>query len=43
MLSPNAGKYEPEKNLYLDTFHAVYAMLCGGKAKANREMSQCKP
>ena len=23
VLSPNTGKYEPEKTLYLDTFHAV--------------------
>ena len=23
VFSPNAGKYEPEKTLYLDTFHAV--------------------
>ena len=21
---PNAGKYRPEKNPYLDTFHALY-------------------
>ena len=24
VLSPNAGKYGPEKSLYLDIFHAVY-------------------
>ena len=24
VFSPNAGKYEPEKTPYLDTFHAVY-------------------
>ena len=23
ILSPNTGKYRPEKTLYLDTFHAV--------------------
>ena len=23
VFSPNTGKYGPEKNLYLDTFHAV--------------------
>ena len=26
IFSPNTGKYGPEKNLYLDTFHAVYFM-----------------
>ena len=27
VFSPNAGKYEPEKTPYLDTFHTVYSML----------------
>ena len=27
VFSPNAGKYGPEKNLYLDTFHAVCVLV----------------
>ena len=27
VFSSNTGKYGPEKTLYLDTFHAVYARL----------------
>ena len=26
VFSPNAGKYELEKTLYLDTFHAVWGV-----------------
>ena len=26
VFSPNAGKYGPEKTLYLDTFHAVFGI-----------------
>ena len=29
VFSPNAGKYGPEKTPYLDTFHAVHALLHG--------------
>ena len=28
VFSPNTGKYEPEINLYLDTFHAVPLKKC---------------
>ena len=27
VFSPNAGKYGPEKTLYLDTFHTVVSLL----------------
>ena len=27
VFNPNAGKYGPEKTLYLDTFHAVYMSI----------------
>ena len=27
LFSPNAGKYGPEKTLYLDTFHAVKFLI----------------
>ena len=41
VLSPNTGKYGPEKTLYLDTFHAVWSMRCFSFFVWNHIMTNC--
>ena len=38
ILSPNAGKYGPEKTLYLDTFHTVNLFHRYGASNANQRI-----
>ena len=40
--SPNAGKYEPEKALYLDTFHAVQSHPFNTLAKFSEKLTSKK-